>query len=85
MNRAAAAAVAATELRLHLSACIEMLNNREREALIFLSKGLTLQQTADTMSVGLQTVMTFRKGIYRKLQVETACEAAVLAAKAGLV
>lgn len=61
MNRAAAAAVAATELRLHLSACIEMLNNREREALIFLSKGLTLQQTADTMSVGLQTVMTFRK------------------------
>ena len=85
LTREAGRAMAADWLVKDAKAKVALLGERQRECLIYISKGLTLQETADAMGIGFQTVMTTRKIVYQKLGVERACEAAVMAAKAGIV
>jgi DNA-binding NarL/FixJ family response regulator len=53
--------------------------------LTFLSKGYTIKEIAGLMSIKWFTVNDHIKSIYRKLNVSSRAEAAVLASKQGLV
>jgi DNA-binding NarL/FixJ family response regulator len=61
------------------------LTPREVEVLTFLSKGFTIKEIAGLMSIKWFTVNDHIKSIYRKLNVSSRAEAAVLASKQGLV
>jgi DNA-binding NarL/FixJ family response regulator len=63
----------------------ERLTPRETEVLTFLSKGFTIKEIASMMSIKWFTVNDHIKAIYRKLNVSSRAEAAVLASKQGLV
>ena len=53
---------------------IALLTPRERELLSLLLEGLTLQQSADRMSVRYPTANTHITSIYRKLEVSSRAE-----------
>ena len=61
------------------------LTDRERDVLIFVSKGETRDRTAKLLGIGRTTVESHIKRIHAKLDVETTIESAVIAAKAGIV
>jgi DNA-binding NarL/FixJ family response regulator len=61
------------------------LTPREVEVLTFLSKGFTIKEIAALMTIKWFTVNDHIKSIYRKLNVSSRAEAAVLASKQGLV
>lgn len=61
------------------------LSPRESEVLLFLSKGLTAREIAELLSIKWFTVNDHIKAIYRKLNVSSRAEAAVIAAKQGLL
>ena len=61
------------------------LTPREVEVLTLLSKGFTIKEIAALMSIKWFTVNDHIKSIYRKLNVSSRAEAAVLASKQGLV
>ena len=63
----------------------ERLTPRETEVLTYLSKGFTIKEIANLMSIKWFTVNDHIKSIYRKLNVSSRAEAAVLASKQGLV
>ena len=60
------------------------LHPRQRELLTLLSKGLDQRQIADAMGISVHTAREHRQRVYLLLEVNSAVEAAVLAAKAGL-
>ena len=55
------------------------------EVLTFLSKGFTIKEIAGLMGIKWFTVNDHIKSIYKKLNVSSRAEAAVLATKQGLV
>ena len=61
------------------------LTPRESEVLTYLSKGFTIKEIAGLMGIKWFTVNDHIKAIYRKLNVSSRAEAAVLASKQGLV
>ncbi len=61
------------------------LTPRESEVLTYLSKGFTIKEIANLMSIKWFTVNDHIKSIYKKLNVSSRAEAAVLASKRGLV
>jgi DNA-binding NarL/FixJ family response regulator len=61
------------------------LSPREGEVLLFLSKGLTAREIAELLNIKWFTVNDHIKSIYRKLNVSSRAEAAVIAAKQGLL
>ena len=61
------------------------LTPREVEVLTFLSKGFTIKEIASLMGIKWFTVNDHIKSIYKKLNVSSRAEAAVLASKQGLV
>ncbi|MEN9543219.1 MAG: hypothetical protein RLZZ598_52 [Pseudomonadota bacterium] len=61
------------------------LTPRESEVLTYLSKGFTIKEIAGLMGIKWFTVNDHIKAIYRKLNVNSRAEAAVLASKQGLV
>lgn len=61
------------------------LTPREVEVLTYLSKGFTIKEIAGLMTIKWFTVNDHIKSIYRKLNVSSRAEAAVLASKQGLV
>jgi two-component system nitrate/nitrite response regulator NarL len=61
------------------------LTPRENEVLTYLSKGFTIREISDLLGIRWFTVNDHIKAIYRKLDVSSRAEAAVLAAKRGLV
>src|SRR5262245_34568244 len=61
------------------------LTPREIEVLTYLSKGFTIKEIANLMGIKWFTVNDHIKSIYRKLNVSSRAEAAVLATKHGLV
>ena len=61
------------------------LTPREIEVLTYLSKGFTIKEIATLMGIKWFTVNDHIKSIYRKLNVSSRAEAAVLASKQGLV
>ena len=63
----------------------ERLNPRESEVLTYLSKGFTIKEIASLMGIKWFTVNDHIKSIYKKLNVSSRAEAAVLASKQGLV
>jgi DNA-binding NarL/FixJ family response regulator len=63
----------------------ERLTPRETEVLTFLSKGFTIKEIASLMGIRWFTVNDHIKSIYKKLNVSSRAEAAVLASKQGLV
>lgn len=63
----------------------ERLTTRENEVLTYLSKGFTIKEIANLMGIKWFTVNDHIKSIYKKLNVSSRAEAAVLASKQGLV
>ena len=63
----------------------QRLTPRESEVLTYLSKGFTIKEIANLMSLKWFTVNDHIKSIYRKLGVSSRAEAAVAASKQGLV
>ncbi len=63
----------------------ERLTPREIEVLTYLSKGFTIKEIASLMGIKWFTVNDHIKSIYKKLNVSSRAEAAVLATKQGLV
>lgn len=63
----------------------ERLTPRESEVLTYLSKGFTIKEIAGYMGIKWFTVNDHIKSIYKKLNVSSRAEAAVLASKQGLV
>ncbi len=63
----------------------ERLTPRETEVLTYMSKGFTIREIAGLMCIRWFTVNDHIKSIYRKLNVSSRAEAAVLATKYGLV
>ncbi len=61
------------------------LTPRETEVLTFLSKGFTIKEIANLMGIKWFTVNDHIKSIYKKLNVSSRAEAAVLASRQGLV
>jgi len=61
------------------------LTARESEVLTYLSKGFTIREISGLLGIRWFTVNDHIKAIYRKLDVSSRAEAAVLAAKQGLV
>lgn len=64
---------------------LDALTTRERDVLIFCSKGFTNEEVGALMDLSKFTVADYVRGIFAKLEVNTKVEAAVIAAKAGLV
>ncbi len=63
----------------------DRLTTRENEVLTYLSKGFTIKEIANLMGIKWFTVNDHIKSIYKKLNVSSRAEAAVLASKQGLV
>lgn len=63
----------------------EGLSPRERETLILIAKGYRLNEVAECLGVTRNTAAGYIKGVYRKLQVSSRAEAALAAARMGLV
>ena len=63
----------------------DRLTPRESEVLTYLSKGFTIKEIASLMGIKWFTVNDHIKSIYKKLNVSSRAEAAVLATKHGLV
>lgn len=61
------------------------LNNREMEALGLLAKGLKISDLATTMCFTRNTASDYVKSIYRKLNISFRAQAALHAARMGLV
>ena len=61
------------------------LSEREREVLMFISKGFTVGEIADMLHLSAHTVATHVKHIYRKLAVHTRTEAVFEAGRMGLL
>lgn len=58
---------------------------REREVLVFLSKGCTQREIAVLLKISRHTVNDIVKRVYTKLDVHNMAEAAVAACKMGLL
>lgn len=61
------------------------LTPREREVLVLVSKGCRLPELAEHLQISRHTVAHYLKSIYRKLNVNSRAEAALQAARMGLV
>lgn len=60
------------------------LTRREREVLALLAKGMTYEDAARQLGIGLGTVQSHVKSLYRKLEVSSKAEAAAEAVRRGL-
>ena len=61
------------------------LSSREVEVLVLLAKGLINKEIADTLNIGLTTVITHRKNIMEKLKARSLAEVIIYAVMNGLV
>ncbi|NDY90043.1 LuxR C-terminal-related transcriptional regulator [Ideonella livida] len=84
---AAPAPATSTKAPVQIEQKVELphLTPREIEVLTYLSKGFTIKEIANLMGIKWFTVNDHIKSIYRKLNVSSRAEAAVLASKQGLV
>ncbi|MGH8541975.1 MAG: response regulator [Stenotrophobium sp.] len=63
----------------------DRLSAREQQTLLLIAKGLKLADVAQQMNVTRNTAAGFVKAIYRKLKISTRAEAALEAARMGLI
>lgn len=61
------------------------LSEREREVLTLLAKGLTVSRAAEVLGITRNTAAGYAKAVYRKLNITTRAEAALEAARRGLI
>ncbi|MGV6808804.1 MAG: response regulator [bacterium] len=61
------------------------LNEREKDILVFIAKGLNRTEIAELLSLSPHTVARYIKDIYQKLDVSSRAEAAIMACRIGLV
>jgi DNA-binding CsgD family transcriptional regulator len=61
------------------------LSNREIEVLTCIVKGMTNKEVADTLNIGLTTVITHRKNIQEKLGIKSVSSMTIYAVSHGLV
>lgn len=64
---------------------LEQLSPRETETLILIAKGYRLNEVAASMGVTRNTAAGYIKNVYRKLEVTSRAEAALAAARLGLI
>ena len=64
---------------------LEPLSPRERETLILIAKGYRLNEVAQALGITRNTAAGYIKNVYRKLEVTSRAEAALAAARLGLV
>ena len=67
------------------AALCALLTDREREVLVLTAKGLNSHEIGAMLRRSHRTVETYRGAVLQKLDVGSAIEAAVIAAKAGIV
>ena len=63
----------------------DVLSPRERETLVLIAKGLRLAEVAEHLGVTRNTAASYIKSVYNKLEVTSRAEAALAAARMGLV
>ncbi len=85
LQAAGSAAAPSRPVNMERAAETERLTPRETEVLTYLSKGFTIKEIANLMGIKWFTVNDHIKSIYKKLNVSSRAEAAVLASKQGLV
>ncbi len=85
LSIASAGASRPVALDAHAASETARLSPRENEVLTYLSKGFTIKEIANLMGIKWYTVNDHIKSIYKKLNVSSRAEAAVLASKQGLV
>ncbi len=61
------------------------LSNREIEVLACIVKGMTNKEVANTLNIGLTTVITHRKNIQEKLGIKSVSSMTIYAVSHGLV
>jgi len=61
------------------------LTNRETDVLRLIGRGLKVAEAAESLQLSHQTVSSYLKTIYRKLDINGRAEAALEAARLGLV
>lgn len=61
------------------------LRPRQREVLVLMCKSLDQNEIAAALGISVNTAREHKAAMYRALEVHSAIEAAILAAKAGLV
>lgn len=84
-GRAARALLRALRRPPPVEATATSLTERERDVLVLLAKGLTYEDIGSVLGVRLGTVQCHVKRIYGKLEVNNKAEAALVAARLGLV
>ena len=67
------------------AALCALLTDRERDVLILSAKGMNAHEIGRMFSRSHRTVEHYREAVLQKLDVGTIIEAAVIAAKAGIV
>lgn len=67
-----------------VQADLENLSEREREALIYLAKGMSTKACADLMDISYHTAADHIRNIYRKLDVHSRAEATIEAVRMGI-
>lgn len=60
------------------------LTSREHEVFVLLSKGYTIEQTADTLHIAVETVRGYVKSLYAKLGINNRAELTLMAVRLGL-
>ena len=60
------------------------LTGREHEVLVMLSKGYTIEQTAEMLKIAVETVRGYVKSLYAKLGVNNRAELTLVAVRLGL-
>jgi DNA-binding NarL/FixJ family response regulator len=60
------------------------LSAREHELLVLLSKGYTIEQTADALHIAIETVRGYVKSLYGKLGINNRAELTLIAVRLGL-
>jgi DNA-binding NarL/FixJ family response regulator len=85
MRRLKRPPAATAPLHAEPSSRLAELNEREIEMLRMIAKGLSYEEVAQALGLRWNTVASYAKGIYRKLQVHGRTEAAFEAVQLGLV
>ena len=70
--------------RLELVTSSSALTKREREVLLYIAKGMTCSETADSLGIKRSTTAGYVKNIYQKLNISSRAEAALEAERMGL-
>jgi DNA-binding NarL/FixJ family response regulator len=84
-KRSAAASASPPLQAVSVVKTLDVLSAREIEIVTLLALGYTREQAADMLFLAPNTVKTHKCRIYKKLNVHTATQLGVFAAKAGLV